>query len=124
MDEEKHVRFQVLTAASMMFRIVFWDVLPCKIVVDRRFRGTYCLHRSTTVLHGSTSQKIILNEERHIRFKYNLNLRSQRPSDQSLLLRPHDHYEKLIFRWILGKQSNRVWTAFICLELVTSDRLL
>jgi hypothetical protein len=24
------VRFQVLTAASMMFRIIFWDVLPCK----------------------------------------------------------------------------------------------
>jgi hypothetical protein len=24
-------RFQVLTAASTMFRIVFWDVLPCKI---------------------------------------------------------------------------------------------
>jgi hypothetical protein len=23
----------------MMFRIVFWDVLPCKIIVDRRFRG-------------------------------------------------------------------------------------
>jgi hypothetical protein len=22
------------------FRIVFWDVLPCKIIVDRRFRGT------------------------------------------------------------------------------------
>jgi hypothetical protein len=29
-----HVRFQVLTAASMMFRIVFWDVLPCKLIVD------------------------------------------------------------------------------------------
>jgi hypothetical protein len=29
------VRFQVLTTASMMFRIVFWDVLPCKIIVDR-----------------------------------------------------------------------------------------
>jgi hypothetical protein len=28
----------------MMFRIVFWDVLPCKIIVDRRFRGTYCLY--------------------------------------------------------------------------------
>jgi hypothetical protein len=26
------------------FRFVFWDVLPCKIIVDRRFRGTYCLH--------------------------------------------------------------------------------
>jgi hypothetical protein len=29
-----YVRFQVLTAASMMFRIVFWDVLPCKIIPD------------------------------------------------------------------------------------------
>jgi hypothetical protein len=37
-------RFQVLTAASMMFRIVFWDILPCKIIVDRRFSGAYCLH--------------------------------------------------------------------------------
>jgi hypothetical protein len=34
------VRFQVLTAASMI-RIVFWDVLPCKMIVDRRFRGAY-----------------------------------------------------------------------------------
>jgi hypothetical protein len=42
-----NVRFQVLTAASMMFRIVFWDVLPCKIIVDRRFRGAYCLHYFT-----------------------------------------------------------------------------
>jgi hypothetical protein len=38
------VRFQVLVSASMMFRIVFWDVLPCKIIVYRRFRGAYCLH--------------------------------------------------------------------------------
>jgi hypothetical protein len=38
------VRFQVLTAASMKFRIVFWDVLPCKMIVDRRFRGTCCPH--------------------------------------------------------------------------------
>jgi hypothetical protein len=28
------MRFQVLAAASMKFRIVFWDVLPCKIIVD------------------------------------------------------------------------------------------
>jgi len=28
----------------MMFRIVFWDVLPCKMIVDRRFRGAFCLH--------------------------------------------------------------------------------
>jgi hypothetical protein len=38
------VRFQVLKAASMMFRVVFWDILPCKMIVDRRFRGAYCLH--------------------------------------------------------------------------------
>jgi hypothetical protein len=38
-----------------MFRIVFWDVLPCKIIVDRRFRGAYCLH------HQGSSQKTILN---------------------------------------------------------------
>jgi hypothetical protein len=73
------VRFQVLTAASMMFRTVFWDVLPCKIIVDQHIRGAYCLHhqgcvnpwwwrqyaplkhRSTIILHGSTSQKTILN---------------------------------------------------------------
>jgi hypothetical protein len=28
------VRFQVLTAASIMFRVVFWDILPCKMIVD------------------------------------------------------------------------------------------
>jgi hypothetical protein len=28
------VRFQVLTTASMMFRVVFWDILPCKIIPD------------------------------------------------------------------------------------------
>jgi hypothetical protein len=66
------VRFQVLTAASTMFRVVFWDILPCKMIVDRRFRGAYCLHhqgwqyaplkrRSTIIIHGSTSQKTTLN---------------------------------------------------------------
>jgi hypothetical protein len=28
------MRFKVLTAASMMFRAVFWVVLPCKMIVD------------------------------------------------------------------------------------------
>jgi hypothetical protein len=34
----------------MKFRIVFWDVLPCKIIVDRRFRGTYCLHHDSSLM--------------------------------------------------------------------------
>jgi hypothetical protein len=38
------VRFQVLTAASMKFR-VFWDVAPCSLIeVCGRFRGAYCLN--------------------------------------------------------------------------------
>jgi hypothetical protein len=38
------VRFQVLTAASMKFR-VFWNVAPCGLIgVDQGFRGVYCLH--------------------------------------------------------------------------------
>jgi hypothetical protein len=40
------VGFQVLTAASMKFRFVFWDVMPRKIIVDRRFRDTCCLHHN------------------------------------------------------------------------------
>jgi hypothetical protein len=35
------VRFQVLTAASMKFRIVFWDVVPCKIIFDDYFTRQY-----------------------------------------------------------------------------------
>jgi hypothetical protein len=39
-----NARFQVLTVASMKFR-VFWDVLPySEVDVDQRFRGVYCLH--------------------------------------------------------------------------------
>jgi hypothetical protein len=39
-----------------MFRIFFWDVLPFKMIVAPLKR------RSTIILHGSTSQKKILNE--------------------------------------------------------------
>jgi hypothetical protein len=37
----RYVRFQVLTAASIKFRIVFWDVLPCKIIVNNYFTRQY-----------------------------------------------------------------------------------
>jgi hypothetical protein len=49
------VRFQVLTASSMKFRFVFWDVLPCKIIVDRRFRGTCCLHHQDSLITEAVS---------------------------------------------------------------------
>jgi hypothetical protein len=48
------VRFQVLTAASMKFRVV-WDVAPCSHVeVSRRFRGAYCVHHQGDDDGGST----------------------------------------------------------------------
>jgi hypothetical protein len=55
------VRFQDLTAASIMFRVVFWDILPCKIIVDRCFRGVYCLHHRTseTSVDNNFTQKYI-----------------------------------------------------------------
>jgi hypothetical protein len=28
----------------LLFRVVFWVILPCKMIVDRYFRGAYCLH--------------------------------------------------------------------------------
>jgi hypothetical protein len=35
------VRFQVLTAASMKFRIVFWEVLPSKVILENYFTLQY-----------------------------------------------------------------------------------
>jgi hypothetical protein len=70
----------------MLFRIVFWDVLPCKIIVDNYFTQQYIpednsehhtrrrenlkshivnlcgeANRSTIILQGSTSQNTILS---------------------------------------------------------------
>jgi hypothetical protein len=46
------MRFQVLTAASMKFK-VFWNVAPCIVVgVD---------HSTPTTLQGATSQKTLKN---------------------------------------------------------------
>jgi hypothetical protein len=39
-----HWRKEVGEDVRMMFRVVFRVILPCKMNVDRRFRGAYCLH--------------------------------------------------------------------------------
>jgi hypothetical protein len=49
----------------MMFRVVFCDILPCKMIVDRRFRGAYCLHHQGWVSlarkdRSNTNSKILL----------------------------------------------------------------
>jgi hypothetical protein len=55
--EVYYVRFQVLTAASMKFR-VFWDVAPCSLVgVDQRFTDAYCLHHEGDDRHDDGGSK-------------------------------------------------------------------
>jgi hypothetical protein len=49
-----------------MFRVVFWDVLPRKMIVDRRFRGAYCLH------HQGRQYIPEDNSEHHTRRRENL----------------------------------------------------
>jgi hypothetical protein len=41
--ENKFVRSQVLTAASMDMKD-FWDIALCTLVTDRRFADAYCFH--------------------------------------------------------------------------------
>jgi hypothetical protein len=55
------VKFQILTAASMKFR-VFWGVLPySQTDVDRRFRGACCLHHQGLMMEAaSTSETSVI----------------------------------------------------------------
>jgi hypothetical protein len=47
------LRFHVLTATSMEMAVLY-DVVPCNLVeIDRRFRGTYCLHHHDDEAHRS-----------------------------------------------------------------------
>jgi hypothetical protein len=51
----RHVRFQVLTAASMKFR-VFWDVPPCSQVdIDRRFSGASIIRTMNALMMEAVS---------------------------------------------------------------------
>jgi hypothetical protein len=71
------MRFQVLTAASMKFR-VFWDVAPCShIELDRRFRGAYCLHHQ-----GGDRIEAVRTPETSVHF--NMTTRRYVPGDSKL----------------------------------------
>jgi hypothetical protein len=52
----KLVRCQVLTAASMKFRFVFWYVLPCKIIVDNYFTRQYIPEDKSELLQNMISE--------------------------------------------------------------------
>jgi hypothetical protein len=55
MDNETKRANDTIPETIRGFRIVFWDVLPCKIIVNRRFRGTCCLHRQEAARTSETS---------------------------------------------------------------------
>jgi hypothetical protein len=49
-----------------MFRIVFWDVLPCKIIVEWRFRGTCCLHQGRMIIPDDGGSTYLWNVGRQL----------------------------------------------------------
>jgi len=55
MQTQYNARFQVLTAASMKMT-AFWDIAPCSVVVQRRFKDAYCLHQGDD---GSSTPKYL-----------------------------------------------------------------
>jgi hypothetical protein len=56
------VRFQVLTAASMMFIVVFWDILPCnsETSVDNNFTRPY-IPEDNSEHHGCLCLYVVLS---------------------------------------------------------------
>jgi hypothetical protein len=68
------VRFQVLMAASMKFRIVFWDVLPCKVIFENYFTRQYIPEGNSELnkhcsLVGIKKINRLFGMEPHLRFK-------------------------------------------------------
>jgi hypothetical protein len=43
-------------------RFVFWDVLPCKIIVDRRFRGTCYLHHQALMMEAARNSETCVSK--------------------------------------------------------------
>jgi hypothetical protein len=59
------VRFQILTATSNKIR-AFWDVAQSLVIVDRRFRGTYCLYHLGDEILPTASITPDLRGSRHL----------------------------------------------------------
>jgi hypothetical protein len=56
-NKRDFVRFQVLTAASMMFRAVFWVILPCKMIVDPEDSSEHRI-KETSLLIGEPGSSV------------------------------------------------------------------
>jgi hypothetical protein len=52
-----------------MFRAVFWVALPCKMIVDRRFIGAYCLHHQELMMEAVRNSETSVDN--HFTRQYN-----------------------------------------------------
>jgi hypothetical protein len=89
-----NVRFQVLTTASMKFRIFLWNVPLCKIIIDRRFRGTCCLHHQGSI--SSLMMEAARTSETSV---YNYFTRQYIPEDNSELHLSYQVLKKYNVPW-------------------------
>jgi hypothetical protein len=107
------VRSQVLTAASIKFRIVFWDVLPCKIIFDRRFRGTWLIGQPSpldsyirvTAVLSRLMMEVARTSETSV---HNYFTRQYIPEDNSELrytFVPHCHISEFRHCSVIGSQT-------------------
>jgi hypothetical protein len=54
-----YVRFEVFTALTMK-NVIFWNVMPCRSCVNRRFGGTYGLHLQSRDFHSGDHEEFRL----------------------------------------------------------------
>jgi hypothetical protein len=95
----------------MTFRIVFWDVLPCKIIVDRRFRGTS--QKTVLNIHSICSTPSVSKKQRFGASLCNLTLRlascKERNTEHAFIISPDDG-ERSRFRSVVVSRNIRRWT--------------
>jgi hypothetical protein len=119
------VRFQVLTAESMKF---FWDVLPCKIIVDRRFRGMYFHHHLKTILnfisdlficiYSYMNTNISANTASQNKLNYKANL--IHPQIKDALTKQKKLWAQFVFLWHYNPYSSLV---LLCTEVSYSHEI-
>jgi hypothetical protein len=87
--------FCTFTVNSLKLRFVFWDVLPCKIIADRRFRGKCCLYYQALMMEAArTSETSVGN---YFTWQYN-------PEDKSELhTRRRENFKSHIVNSLITK---------------------
>jgi hypothetical protein len=89
------------TYLQLKFRIVSWDVLSCKIIVDRRFIGTCCLHHQGSSLMMEAVRTYETSVDNHFTRQYD----PEDNSDHVLASDRHSVFFFIIFMFSSNKLS-------------------